>query len=173
MKNSEVCNKCGKNLKNKLKIKICPDCEPDKYKKEKRKVILIIVAVIFFVIGIIGSFDSNSKTLSDMITEKDVYNGSNNKVVGKMGYIEIEKDKFDDIFENNNKEYSELMEKIVEKKYNWFIIYFGNNKGLYCNTTICFECNIKTDENGLYIYDGNDVGTIVKKDGTYVYEKVE
>lgn len=172
MKNN-VCSKCGKKINNILRIKICSDCEPEKYKKAKRQSIIAIIIGVFLMMIIIGSTSSNNKSLSDMIIEKDVYNGIHSNIIGKMGYIEISRDKFNDIFNNNTEEYSKLMDKVIENKYKWFIIYFGNNKGLYCNSSICFDCDIKADNDGLYAYDGNDVGTIIKKGESYIYEEIE
>lgn len=125
--------------------------------------------ITFLFIGIIAlSFTTGceSKDLTSYIKEKEV------SVDKKMGYIEMKKSKFKELATQD--EFKELMNYIKDEEYDYFIVAFSKNKGLYCLSPNCIYEDIKKDSNGTYIPTSNIYGRIQKGDnGNYKYVKFE
>lgn len=107
-----------------------------------------------------------SKDLTSYIEESELSDGR------KIGYIKMDKQNFKELA--TEEEFQNLMYYVKEEKYDYFIVAFSKNKGLYCLYPNCIYENISKDIDGNYIPTAKIYGRIQKDgDGNYKYEKYE
>ncbi len=120
------------------------------------------LTIIFLTTLIIFTTGCGDKEIIDYINEKET---NNNKTIA---YIEMKKSDFKKIVTKD--EFKSLMEYIKDQEYEYLIVAFSKNKGLYCLSPNCVYEKIKKDSNGNYIPTGELYGRVEKgDDGVYRY----
>lgn len=126
--------------------------------KKTFKILLLIVLTVTIVTG------CKSKHLTSYIKEESSTSGNT------IGYIEMNKKEFKELA--TKKEFTNLMNHVKEQEYEYFIVAFENNKGLYCLKDTCLYEDIEKDSKGNYIGTVNIYGQIKKdEDDVYQYNK--
>jgi hypothetical protein len=138
--------------------------------KKKLIIIFFAILVLFMLIAIFSPSSTNNELINKIQT-KDIYNGNKTNIIGKMGYVETSKDWFKKNVDENI--YSEFINYVNEQDYNYFVIAFDDDFGLYCIDKICLYQKIKIDEDGYYIPTGDIIGSVYLSDetGEYIYKE--
>ncbi len=125
-----------------------------------------IITLFILLISISFTTGCESKDLTSYIEETEIQNGK------KMGYIEMKKSKFKELATQD--EFKNLMDYIKEEEYDYLIVAFSKNKGLYCLSPNCIYEDIDKDSNGTYIPTSEIYGRVQKgNDGDYKYIKFD
>ena len=119
-----------------------------------------------FIITIIFTTGCGKKELTDYIKEQETSQGKT------VAYIEMKKSDFKKVA--TKKEFKKLMEYIKDQEYEYLIVAFNKNKGLYCLSPNCIYGKIDKNREGIYIPTGEIYGRVEKGDeGIYRYVDFE
>ncbi len=128
----------------------------------KKYITLLFIAII----ALSFTTGCESKNLTSYIKEKEISKEE------KIGYIEMKKSKFKKLATQD--EFKKLMDYAKKQKYDYLIVAFDKNKGLYCLSPNCIYEDIDKNSEGTYIPTMNIYGRVQKgDDGDYKYIKFE
>lgn len=122
------------------------------------KTLILSILIMLVVTG------CKSKNLISYIKETESVSGNT------MGYIEMDKKEFKEMATKKN--FATLMDYVKDQDYEYFIVAFENDKGLYCLKDSCLYENIEKSSNGSYIGSVKIYGKVQKdKDDVYKYKE--